>query len=131
MELFTKEQREQLLKNGQPENRDKDHPPVVHLTLPGTNCEWLLSELDPENPTIAFGLCDLGMGFPEMGYVDLEELQSLSVGPFGFSVFCNPLFEGKYPLSVYWKASKVRSCITRDEKLLMQANHARTNKLYP
>ena len=128
MELFTKEQREQLLKNGQLENRDKDPPPVVHLTLPGTNCEWLLSELDPENPTIAFGLCDLGMGFPEMGYVDLEELQSLRVGPFGFSVFCNPLFEGKYPLSVYWRASKVRSCITRDDKLLMQVNHIKQHK---
>lgn len=129
MKLFTDQQYKQLLENGKPDERDKDHHPVAHIVLPGTNCEWLISEIDPEEPRIAFGLCDLGMGFPEMGYVDLEELQSLRIGPFGFSVFCNPLFEGKYPLSVYWRASKGHNCITRDEKLLMQANHAKNNRL--
>ncbi|HHT9121247.1 MAG TPA: DUF2958 domain-containing protein [Candidatus Wunengus sp. YC63] len=129
MKLFTYHQYKQLLENGKPENRDKDHPPVVHITLPGTKAEWLLSELDPENPTIAFGLCDLGMGFPEMGYVDLNELLRLKIGPFGFTIFNNPLFEGKYPLTIYWRASKVQCCITRDDKLLMQTFQSIKDKL--
>ncbi|WP_409049689.1 DUF2958 domain-containing protein [Runella sp. MFBS21] len=37
----------------------------------------LLSELNPFEPTIAYGLCDLGRGFPELGYVSLEELKSI------------------------------------------------------
>ena len=34
---------------------------------------WLLSELDPETGH-AFGLCDVGHGSPELGYVDLNEI---------------------------------------------------------
>lgn len=41
---------------------------------PGT---WLLTELDPAEPTRAFGLCDPGLGSPELGYVDLTELAAL------------------------------------------------------
>ena len=39
------------------------------------NCTWLLTELSPKG--IGFGLCDLGHGFPEMGYVDLAEFQAI------------------------------------------------------
>lgn len=133
MKLFTDEQYRQLLENGKPENRDKDHPPVAHLYFNWHPAEWLISEIDPENPGIAFGLCDLGMGFPEMGYIDLQELKSLKVGPepFALPIANNTLFEGKYPLTVYWKASKVHSKITRDEKLLMQVSHRTRDGLRP
>ena len=36
-----------------------------------------LTEIDPEDPDIAFGLCDLGMGCPELGSVSLSELESV------------------------------------------------------
>ncbi|OSZ82083.1 hypothetical protein CAP35_02090 [Chitinophagaceae bacterium IBVUCB1] len=121
MTLFTEQQYQKLLENGKPENRDKDHPPIIHLHLPYTKCEWLISELDPENPNIAFGLCDLGMGFPELGSVDLEELQSIKVGPFGFSVLSNPFFVGTYPMSIYAEAAKLEGQITRDEMSLNKA----------
>lgn len=52
---------------------DGNEEPVVHLYLPGTGCQWLLTEVDLDLD-IAFGLCDLGMGFPEMGYVSLHEI---------------------------------------------------------
>jgi hypothetical protein len=35
-----------------------------------------LTELDPDGG-LAFGLCDLGMGEPELGYVSLIELESV------------------------------------------------------
>lgn len=124
MKLFTDQQYQQLLKNGAPENRDKNHIPVVHLYLQCTSCEWLISEIDPEEPHIAFGLCDLGKGFPELGYVDLEELQSVKVPPFDFTVANNHLFEGKYPMSVYAAAARHKNAITRDDTLLNQYYHA-------
>jgi hypothetical protein len=78
MDFLPEELKQKLLHNGAPENRDKDHAPVVRLYLPGTVCEWLLSELEPDdNPDIAFGLCDLGLGFPELGSVSLSELASI------------------------------------------------------
>jgi hypothetical protein len=54
-----------------------DPHPVVKLYVPGSCAAWLLSSIDPRTPSIAFGLADLG--FPEMGYIDLDELQELSV----------------------------------------------------
>jgi hypothetical protein len=41
--------------------------------LPVEGATWLLTELDPEDPDIAFGLCDLGMGSPELGSMRLVE----------------------------------------------------------
>ena len=43
-----------------------DFKPVVKLFTPDAACTWLLSEADPEDPDIAFGLCDLGMDCPEL-----------------------------------------------------------------
>lgn len=51
-----------------------DHRPVVKLFTPDANATWLLSELDPDNPDWAWGLCDLGLGFPELGTVSMSEL---------------------------------------------------------
>jgi len=56
------------------------HAPVVKY-FAGGSCTWLLTEIDPETG-IAFGLCDLGQGFPELGYVSIPELCSLAtLGP--------------------------------------------------
>src|SRR5208337_691352 len=39
------------------------------------DCTWLLAELDADG--LAFGLCDLGLGEPELGYVSLFELRTV------------------------------------------------------
>ena len=73
MKLLTKEIREQLLRNGREQAKvkgakaEKDFPPVVKLFYPAGPATWLLTELDPEDEDVAWGLCDLGMGFPEFG----------------------------------------------------------------
>ena len=51
-----------------------DFEPVVKLFTPDGNATWLLTELDPNGAYLAFGLCDLGLGEPELGYVSLPEL---------------------------------------------------------
>jgi hypothetical protein len=75
--------RERLLVNGrlreqfQREGKcEPDFFPVVKLFTPTGGCTWLLTELDPDAPDIAFGLCDLGMGFPELGSVSIDEIES-------------------------------------------------------
>ena len=92
MLLITKEQRQRLLNNGRFNSfrRERgefeiDFKPVVKLFCPWGGATWLLSELDPDDPDIAFGLCDLGFGFPELGSVRLSELEGLR-GPLGLSI---------------------------------------------
>jgi hypothetical protein len=62
-----------------------DPVPLVKLFTPDANATWLLTELDPERPIIAFGLADLGLGCPELGYISLDEITAVR-GPMGLSV---------------------------------------------
>ncbi len=77
MNLITETLRAQLLVNGRRslDNDDFDPPPVVKLFTPDAAATWLLTEIEPHDHDHAFGLCDLGQGFPELGYVSLAELQ--------------------------------------------------------
>lgn len=131
MELFPKKIRSQLLENGQPGNRDQDHAPVVKLFLPGTGCSWLLSELDHEDPDIAFGLCDLGMGFPELGMVRVSELESLTAVHGIFSVERDLYFDAEYPMSVYSFAANTVDMITTDPFSLQKAAQALNKEKLP
>ena len=66
-------------------DRDFDPLPVVKIFTPDANATWLLTEIDPPDPDRMFGLCDLGMGFPELGWCSLREIASLR-GPMGLAV---------------------------------------------
>jgi len=119
MKLFTKSQLTKLLQNGSPENRGKNHKPVVKLFTPDAQCTWLISEIEPENPDIAFGLCDLGMGYPELGCVSIAELEALR-GKLGLPLERDLSFEGKFPITVYARAASHKEYITDDISLLQQ-----------
>ncbi|WP_283805423.1 DUF2958 domain-containing protein [Bradyrhizobium japonicum] len=101
--LLTDEIREAMLANGRA-NADReettDFKPVVRLFFPWGAATWLLTELDPKNPDIAFGLCDLGMGCPELGYVSLEEIESVRF-PGGIGVERDLRFVATKTLSEY------------------------------
>jgi hypothetical protein len=74
---MTKEIKEKLLHNNAPQNRDLDHKPVVKFFSPFNGSKWLITEMDSADDDSLFGLCDLGLGFPELGYVSLQELKDL------------------------------------------------------
>jgi hypothetical protein len=67
------------------DGKTQDFQPVVKLFCPWNAATWLLTELDPEDPDIAFGLCNLGMGFPELGSVRLSGLDAV-VRPGGLRI---------------------------------------------
>ena len=107
MKLITDQQRAALLRNGEAnrqrreeDNDEIDFRPVVKLFTPDGGCTWLLTELDPDDPDIAFGLCDLGLGFPELGAISMSELAALR-GRLGLPVERDRYFEADRPLSVY------------------------------
>ncbi len=78
MMLITKVEMTKLLANGtKSKTKSVDHKPVIKLFTPDANATWLISEIDPDDPDRAFGLCDLGLGSPELGYVSLSEIKSI------------------------------------------------------
>ncbi len=105
--LLTDEQRARMLKNGRDNaeriNEDGDTHnfwPVVKLFCPWGAATWLLTELDPEEPDIAFGLCDLGFGCPELGSVRLSELAAVR-GPGGLTIERDQHFKATKSLTAY------------------------------
>lgn len=99
---------------------DCDFRPVVKLFTPDGQCTWLLTELDPEHPDIAYGLCDLGLGEPEIGWVSLSELESLR-GRLGLAVERDQYFAARHRLSVYARAARANLAVTEGEAALEQA----------
>lgn len=116
--LITPEQRQRLIENGSAA-REMDHVPVVKLFCPWNAATWLITEMMPKDPDILFGLCDLGMGFPELGYVLLSELEAIR-GPLGLTVERDLDFTPKHPLSVYTIAADRRGAINDEEAALNQ-----------
>lgn len=102
MTLITGEERTLMLDHGQRSAQGEpiDPKPVVKLFTPDAGATWLLTELDPDDPDIAFGLCDLGMGYPELGSVRLSEIASVR-GRLGLPVERDLYFIANRPLSVY------------------------------
>ena len=119
MKLLTQSNREQLLRNGrvrlehleQGGESEPDFLPVVKLFTPDAGCTWLLSELDPAEPDIAFGLCDLGMGCPELGSVSLSELESVR-GRLGLPIERDRYFKAQQTLTAYARDAREHGRIT-------------------
>ncbi len=115
--LITKKQKERLLKNGREQRQARDHgesidfPPVVKLFTPDAGCTWLLSELCPNDNDVAFGLCDLGMGFPELGDVRISEIQSVR-GQLGLPVERDRRFTATKTLGEYAREAYAAQRIT-------------------
>lgn len=106
MELLTDELREQLIANGRQQaavrgtDGEIDFFPVVKLFTPDAGATWLLTEIDPDETDLAFGLCDLGLGFPELGPVSLTELAAVR-GRLGLPVERDLHFVARKTLSAY------------------------------
>jgi hypothetical protein len=106
MKLLTAEIEGRLLANGREQepvrgtDAEIDFYPVVKLFTPDAGCTWLLTEIDPENHDTAFGLCDLGMGYPELGSVSLSELADVR-GGLGLPIERDLHFKADKRLSAY------------------------------
>ena len=109
MKLLTKANRTQLEANARKteiEGED-DHRPVVKLFDPCGAATWLLTEIEGD---IAFGLCDLGMGSPELGSVSISELEAIT-GPPGIGIERDQYFEAEMTISEYAEAARASGSI--------------------
>jgi hypothetical protein len=91
-------------------DRDIDPIPVVKLFTPGGYAHYLLTEIDPTDSDRAYGLCDVGMGHPELGYVSLRELEDVRDN-LGLHVERDLNFVADKPLSAYVEVAYRRGLI--------------------
>jgi hypothetical protein len=116
MKLLTDKQRAELLANGRAARQahqtgaDIDPKPVVKLYIPDGYGRWLLTEMDPDEFDRAYGLCDLGIGRPSLGYISLSELED-EAGKLPYPVKPDPRFVADRPLSAYTAVAYVRGLI--------------------
>ncbi len=107
-----------LLANGAVEC-ETDHFSVVKLFNPCGAAVWLITEMMDDGDKL-FGLCDLGVGCPELGYVSLTEIESVK-NRLGLGMERDLYFAPRFPLSVYTEAAGIAEQITEAEDLLTRA----------
>jgi hypothetical protein len=115
--LLTRAQHKQLLKNGKEQREARmrgesiDFHPMVKLVTPDAQATWLLSELYPADHDVAFGLCDLGWGFPELGAVRISEPEEIR-GLFDLPVEPDRSFTATKTISEYAREAHAAQRIT-------------------
>lgn len=110
--LITDEERARLLANGavRAQAHECDHVPVVKLYTLDAHATWLLTELDPTDGDTARGLCDLGVGMPEIGTAQLSVLGSIR-GPRDLPVRRDQHFKPRFTLSEYTRRARADGSI--------------------
>lgn len=113
MPLINERQRSQLLRNADLFNSEAigEAWPAAKLYTLDAHATWLLVSLDPEDFDTAYGLCDLGIGTPSLGYIKLSDLQAIR-GPRDMPVCCDTYFVARYPLSEYVRRAEANGSIT-------------------
>jgi hypothetical protein len=108
MKIITAAQEKKMIANSKKVKKGSfggsSFKPVIKL-FGGGAFTYLLTEYDPESKTF-FGLCDLGQGSPEVGYVSREELEALKFEPFGLGIERDMYFTANKDISEY--ASEAR-----------------------
>lgn len=103
--LIPDEVRDRLIENGRvSEECDGFDPfPVVKLFTPDAEATWLLTEAYAEDGDLRlFGLMDLGLGSPELGYAMLSEIEDAR-GRLDLPVERDLYFKAEHRLSTYAK----------------------------
>ena len=127
--LVPQEFQKQLRQNWR---KSTNMPPALKIFSPVGTATWLIHSQDPREPDILFGLCDLGLGFPELGNVSLAELEELEVPArlvinglrevtFRMKLERDLHFQPQHNLEVYVEAAMQAQQITENPQALERA----------
>lgn len=106
MELFTQAERAMLEENGRKVRATAGTAhefkplPVVKWFTPDGAATWLISEIDPDDPDVAWGVADLGFGDVEYGTISIPEIRTLR-GKMGLPVERDRWFKAKADVYEY------------------------------
>lgn len=108
MDLIPPELFGQLLANGAAAREEPaaDPMPVLKWFNPCGAATWLITELDPHDQDSAYGLCDLCMGAPELGYVSVRELAAIGLLGGAVGIARDLHWRPDKPLSAYARLAR-------------------------
>ena len=105
---------------------------MVKIFSPVGTVNWLIASMNPQDEDTLYGLCDLGLGYPELGYpklgyVRLGELHSMTVHVPSAGMGLEPdlYFKPSHSLSVYAVAARQSGAITEEPGRLDAAQDRR------
>ena len=108
MKLITKEIMNKLKRAGaQPvpvTDTGNDIKPWLKLFNPVGAQTWLIAAISEDEDTM-YGLCDLGFGCPELGYVSLSEIKNVDL-PFGLKIERDAWWEPEKTLIEYYNDAR-------------------------
>ena len=78
--------------------------PWLKLFNPVGAQTWLIAAIAEDGDTM-YGLCDLGFGCPELGYVSLNEIENLDL-PFGLKIERDTWWEPEKTLQEYYNDAR-------------------------
>ncbi len=81
-----------------------DIKPWLKLFNPVGAQTWLIAAIAEDGDTM-YGLCDLGFGCPELGYVSLNEIENLDL-PFGLKIERDTWWEPEKTLEEYYNDAR-------------------------
>lgn len=105
---------ERIVKNQEP----GDFWSKVKWFCPWTGATRLLTELQSDDPCIAFWRCDLGMGFSELGSVSLMEIKAAH-RPDGFAIERDHYFGADYAIRCL-QVRRVQKDVPREQEISAQ-----------
>lgn len=90
------------------------HRPVIKIVNPYGLAMWLLTEIDPAERDHVYGLCDLGKGKPELGWVSREGLETAFVqrGAYRHPLERDASFAPRHGIDAYARAARTAGRIT-------------------
>lgn len=84
------------------------HIPAVKIFNPYGSAIWLFTESDPSEPDHLYGLCDLGMGHPNLGHVSRQGLEQAYIARAGYRLPLerDKFFAPRHTLDAYTRAAR-------------------------
>ncbi|WP_414714262.1 DUF2958 domain-containing protein [Sphingomonas sp.] len=73
---MTDDEARQLVENARLATSDAtfDPVPLIRIKVADSDASWLVTEIDPDDHDLAYGLADAGIGLPEQGHFRLSTL---------------------------------------------------------
>lgn len=113
MKLVTKAARQRLEENFRETEKGlspTDLLPVVKFFYPAGAATWLLAYTLPDQPEMAWGLADLGLGYPETGDIYLPEIFEFR-GRFGLRIERDLHFRASMSIGEYLEKARSEGSI--------------------
>lgn len=123
-QLLTKEQIEKLKQIGLSEKENEEQVPLVMLHLANKDAYWLFSCIVSGTEQMAYGIFEIGLGSPELGYFDLRDIDDLKFTS-GVAIENDLEFKGEHSLIKYAEIAHMKAFQEQGKRISETPNESK------